>query len=174
MPSRTTLPALVAAGAVAALAVGVSCGGGAVPEAGGTHEEGRLAPCPSSPNCVSSQAADADHRVEPLRVTIDPDSAWQLAVAIVEESARTEIVEHRPQNGYLHATYRSAVFRFVDDLELLLDRDGHVIHVRSASRLGHYDFGANANRVEALREELRRRQERESSAPVESRRGTSS
>jgi uncharacterized protein (DUF1499 family) len=62
---------------------------------------------------------------------------------------RAEIVEEGP--GYLHATFTSPLFRFVDDLELRADAEAGVVHVRSASRAGYYDFGANARRVEALR-----------------------
>ena len=40
---------------------------------------------------------------------------------------------------------------FVDDLELQVDPTARVIHVRSASRLGHRDFGVNRARVESLR-----------------------
>ncbi|MCA8941395.1 MAG: DUF1499 domain-containing protein, partial [Planctomycetes bacterium] len=45
----------------------------------------------------------------------------------------------------------TAVWRFVDDLELLLDDERSVIDVRSASRVGEFDFGANRGRVETLR-----------------------
>ena len=52
---------------------------------------------------------------------------------------------------YLHAEFRSLIFRFVDDLELLVDPVAGVIDVRSASRLGRSDFGVNRRRVEELR-----------------------
>lgn len=126
-----------------------------MPETIGLGPERRLAPCPDSPNCLSSQAEDVDHRVEPLAIRVDADRAWELAVRAVSEAERASIVEHRPGDGYLHATFRSAVFRFVDDLELLLDRHAKVIHLRSASRLGYYDFGANGRRIGALRERFR-------------------
>ena len=131
-----------------------------MPESMGVGDDRRLAPCPSSPNCLSSQAEDPDHRVEPLEVSADTDRAWQLAVELVRQAPRAKIVEHQPQRGYLHATFRSSIFRFVDDLELLLDRSDEVIHVRSASRLGYYDFGANARRIEALRETFAKLQKR--------------
>ena len=123
-----------------------------MPESIGVGGDRRLAPCPSSPNCLSSQAEDPDHRVEPLEISVDTDRGWQLAVEMVRQAPRAKIVEHRPQRGYLHATFRSSIFRFVDDLELLLDRTEEVIHLRSASRLGYYDFGANGRRIDAMRE----------------------
>lgn len=55
---------------------------------------------------------------------------------------------------YLHARVKTPLFRFVDDLELLLDPAAEVVHVRSASRLGSWDLGANRRRVERLRREL--------------------
>jgi uncharacterized protein (DUF1499 family) len=62
---------------------------------------------------------------------------------------RTRI--RRDESGYLHAECQSRLFRFTDDLELRLDAARGVIHVRSASRVGHSDLGANRKRVEALR-----------------------
>jgi uncharacterized protein (DUF1499 family) len=62
---------------------------------------------------------------------------------------RTRIVSLKPD--YLHAESSSAVFGFVDDLELHLRPDENIIAIRSASRLGHSDFGVNRNRVEKLR-----------------------
>ena len=55
---------------------------------------------------------------------------------------------------YLHARVSTRWLRFVDDLELLLDPEAGLIHVRSASRVGHWDLGANRRRVERLRREL--------------------
>ena len=52
---------------------------------------------------------------------------------------------------YLWATFSSRVFRFVDDLELRMDAPARAIHVRSSSRIGRTDFGANRKRVETLR-----------------------
>lgn len=71
--------------------------------------------------------------------------------AVVESMPRTTVVEQR--GAYLHAEARSLVFRFVDDLEVLLT-DDHELVVRSASRLGRSDLGVNARRVQALRERL--------------------
>lgn len=98
--------------------------------------------------------------MEPLQISVDTDRGWQLAVEMVRQAPRGRIVEHQSQRGYLHATFRSSIFRFVDDLELLLDRTEEVIHVRSASRLGYYDFGANGRRIEALRETFSKLQRR--------------
>src|SRR5262249_27541182 len=110
----------------------------------GVHD-GRLAECPGTPNCISSQATDEGHRIEPLRFERDPDVAWKRVREIVAAWPRTRVVT--AADGYLHAECTSLVFRFVDDLECLLDRDANVIHVRSASRAGHSDLGVNRRRV---------------------------
>ncbi len=68
------------------------------------------------------------------------------------ELPRARIVEET--EDYLHAECRSALFGFVDDLELQLRPSESIIAVRSASRLGYSDFGVNRRRVEALRESL--------------------
>ena len=108
-----------------------------------------LEPCPDSPNCVSSLAQDATHQVKPFVFTGDPAVAWaHLKTALLKEKRVSVTAE---QGGYLHAEVRSLIFRFVDDVEFLLDVDKKVIQVRSASRTGHSDFGVNRRRIESIR-----------------------
>jgi uncharacterized protein (DUF1499 family) len=111
--------------------------------------DGRLAPCPSSPNCVSSRSDDARHRVEPLSLAGNVDAGWLALKQQVAALPRTRIVEQSPL--YVRAECRSALFGFVDDLELLLDREAARIQVRSASRTGYGDMGVNRRRIEELR-----------------------
>jgi uncharacterized protein (DUF1499 family) len=113
---------------------------------------GRLAPCPGSPNCVSSQADDGAHRVAPLTFAGEPAEAWARLRAVLGGMPRTRVVT--ATETYLHAECASRVFRFVDDVEFLLDRDARVIHVRSGSRAGHSDLGVNRRRVEAIRQAM--------------------
>lgn len=113
--------------------------------------DGRLARCPATPNCVSSQAprADTTHYVAPLAFSGTPEEAWRALAHAVRELPRAVLVTM--ETGYLHAEIASRVFGFVDDLECLLDAPARLIHVRSASRLGSSDFGVNRKRVERLR-----------------------
>ncbi|MFW6293730.1 MAG: DUF1499 domain-containing protein [Spirochaetota bacterium] len=108
----------------------------------------RLAPCPTTPNCVSSYAQDEVHAVEPLPLPAEDDATGALR-RIVESFPRTRIVT--VDDEYLHATFASRIFRFVDDVEFLVDRTAGLVHVRSASRLGHGDLGVNRKRVEEIR-----------------------
>lgn len=115
-----------------------------------SHLDLRLKPCPQSPNCVSSQKWNAGGRVAPIPIEGGPEETLDRFAALIEADPRAEVVER--QRIYLRAEYRSALLRFIDDLELLVDEEGGVVHVRSASRLGWSDGGVNRRRVEALRQ----------------------
>lgn len=120
-------------------------------------QAGHLAPCPASPNCVSSHAEPGPHQIEPLSFDGDSDAAWRAVQNAVEQLPRTRVVSLEP--GYLHAECRSALMGFVDDLELHLRAAEGTIAVRSASRLGWSDMGVNRQRVDTLRQEFRRAQQ---------------
>jgi len=111
--------------------------------------DGRLTVCPASPNCVSSDAADSAHAVAPYQLIVSPQDGWRAVRTAIDGLPRTKIIS--ATDDYLHAECSSAVFGFVDDLELHLRPAEKLIAVRSASRLGHSDFGVNRKRVEQLR-----------------------
>jgi len=117
--------------------------------------DGHLTPCPESPNCVSSDAMDELHRVEPYRLKAVPDQAWRGLRDIVE--ARERVTVMSADDTYLHVEVRSAIFRFVDDVEFHLRAQDGIIAVRSAARVGYGDMGVNRQRVETIREALRAR-----------------
>lgn len=108
-----------------------------------------LAPCPSSPNCVSSEAVDKTHEIAPFPVITSAKESIDRLSRIIEEMPRTQIVEKTPD--YLHAEFESRIFHFVDDVEFLYDPNKEVIQVRSASRVGYGDLGVNRKRVETIR-----------------------
>jgi len=112
-------------------------------------KDGRLARCPSSPNCVSSQAEDEGHRVAPLNYAGSTGEAMAKLKEIMRSLPRTEVITE--SETYLHVEFTSALFRFVDDVEFFVDTASKVIHVRSASRLGYSDLGVNLKRIELIR-----------------------
>jgi uncharacterized protein (DUF1499 family) len=114
-----------------------------------------LAPCPSSPNCVSSDAQDETHQIDAFELTVSSDEAWSAVQDEVAGLSRSKIVEDSA--GYLRVECVSALFRFVDDLELQLRPSDNLIAVRSASRVGYSDMNVNRNRVEKLRAALQER-----------------
>ena len=113
-------------------------------------KEGRLIACPSSPNCVSSQASDERHRIAPLSLNGDPDAEFARLKQILARRNDTKVIEE--SLGYLRVELRTTLF--VDDGEFLLDRVGRVINVRSASRLGYSDLGKNRSRLEEIRSQF--------------------
>jgi uncharacterized protein (DUF1499 family) len=118
----------------------------------GVHD-GRLAPCPATPNCVSTQAEDAQHRMEPIPLEGTPQEAIERIQSAVAAMPRMKLITQH--DNYLHFEATSLLFRFVDDVEFYVDDDAHLIHFRSASRVGHSDLGANRAGMEQIREKLR-------------------
>ncbi len=104
-----------------------------------------LADCPGSPNCAGSEASDPERRVERLVVPggIDAVARW------IEAESDASVVTR--DADYLHATFRSRVMGYTDDVEFLALPGGDEVAVRSASRLGRSDLGANRKRIERIR-----------------------
>jgi len=109
----------------------------------------RLAPCPKSPNCVSSLSDDKSNYVEPLIYKGSQEEAREKLVSVIDSMKRSEIVTAK--TNYIHATFKSALFGFLDDVEFSFDDERKSINVRSASRTGYYDLGVNRRRVEEIR-----------------------
>ncbi len=109
----------------------------------------KLKQCPSSPNCVSSQSESESHHIEPLPYKSSGDEAMQKIKNTILAMPRTNLVEEK--DHYLHIEFKSSVLRFVDDVEIIIDDSEKVIHLRSASRIGHSDFGANRRRINEIK-----------------------
>lgn len=110
-----------------------------------------LAPCPNSPNCVSTEATD-EHRIEPFRFTSTSGEAKQRLVAVLRAMPRTAIVSG--EGNTIRAEFRTRIFRFVDDGVFVIDEESKTIRFRSASRVGRSDFGVNRKRMEEIRAKL--------------------
>jgi len=116
--------------------------------------EKKLPPCRDSPNCVSSQAEDVKHYIEPFKITGNPEEAWKALKKTLNSQSRM-VITHETDDT-IHAEATSLVFGFVDDINVILDTKTNLIHIRSASRTGHSDFGVNRKRIEALRLQLQK------------------
>ncbi len=113
--------------------------------------DGRLQPCPGSPNCVLSQDADEKHSIAPLAYTGSREQIFPLVRDLVTAMDRVTLVSE--DKNYLRFEFRTKIFGFVDDVEFLF-ADEPLIHVRSASRTGYSDLGVNRKRVEQIRKQL--------------------
>ncbi len=113
--------------------------------------DGHLVACPDKPNCVSSEGSTGDFFVEPLEISGSIVRQWQALQDVILEMGGQ--IEERDEH-FLHATFRSRLFRFIDDVTCRLDSETNSIQIRSASRVGYSDFGINRKRVEELRKRL--------------------
>lgn len=108
--------------------------------------DNRLAPCPSSPNCVSSYDKDEGHAITPIPLTGSTEDTKTALLAALEAMGAIVV---STQGQYIRSEFTSNLMGFVDDVEFYIDTSG--IQVRSASRLGHSDFEANRKRIESIR-----------------------
>jgi uncharacterized protein (DUF1499 family) len=103
---------------------------------------------------AGSVAVTADGAADPrLRPHVYPLSPVQTAHAVVDaidSLPRWEVVAGR--DGVIWATRRTRLFRFVDDIYLLLlpAHDSTVVFARSASRVGRSDLGQNRRNLGEL------------------------
>ena len=109
----------------------------------------QLAPCPQTPNCVSSETSDAQHYIKPISYEGTAEEAKARLRQTLLSIPRVLIVHE--ESSYIHAECTSWLFRFTDDVEFVFDDAQKVIQVRSASRIGYSDLGENRKRVETIR-----------------------
>ncbi len=108
-------------------------------QAGKDLIDGRLAPCPNKPNCLNTE----HHGLPPISVN-NPEQAWSVVQSVISELGGSI---KKSRSNYLWATFQTDVIKFTDDVELRLDAENKLIHLRSASRAGYYDFNANKKRL---------------------------
>ena len=110
----------------------------------------KLTSCPDKPNCVCSEYADdAEHAIAPIQIPagIEGDALPLIKEVLLEMGGEIQ----SETDIYIAATFTSGFFRFVDDVEIRLDTESSLLHVRSASRAGYSDMGVNQIRVEEIR-----------------------
>ncbi len=112
---------------------------------------GQLKSCPSTPNCVSSQApaSDKEHAIAPFTYTGSAKDAIARLKQIIESMERSTI--NQVSDDYLYAEFSSKLMGFVDDVEFYAPPGESVIHTRTAARLGKSDLGVNRKRTEEIR-----------------------
>ena len=141
---------LMVAGVVAGLVyAGIQYAVAAMPSGLGV-KEGALAPCPASPNCVSTSASGAAH-MPSLRFSGTVAEARTVLISALRE-LKIEIIHSDEQ--YIHGVAVTRWLRFKDDVEFLINPAARTIHFRSASRLGYSDLGTNRARLEKIARRL--------------------
>ena len=114
--------------------------------------EGKLATCPSSPNCVSSQSDLSKSKIDPISYQGSQQQAMHRLKSILCSMERTTLIQETEDYLYLEIVMR--FIRCVDDIEFYFDDEAKLIHVRSSSRVGYSDWSANRKRVEWIRKEF--------------------
>jgi uncharacterized protein (DUF1499 family) len=112
----------------------------------------QLKPCPESPNCVSTQTQQKSKQMDPIPFTLDPKEVLKIIKGVVENLSNTHL--EKESLNYLHYTFKSAIFGFIDDVEFLIDAEKKLIHFRSASRTGYSDMGVNKKRMTEIRKTI--------------------
>ncbi len=115
-------------------------------------DESTLGDCPNTPNCQGSESSRASQQVERMVVEGDPGKAMQTLVNIISAQPTAALVKQ--EGNYVHFTFTTPALQFVDDVEMLISDDQQSVQIRSASRLGKSDLGANEKRIAALRSVL--------------------
>lgn len=110
--------------------------------------DGKLHPCPKSPNCVSTQAIDEKQKMKPMNYSGSIEDAKAKIIGIINSLKRSKIITN--EENYIHIEFRTATFRFVDDVEFLFDDKEKIIHFRSRARMGYSDMGVNRKRMEEI------------------------
>ncbi|UTT42682.1 DUF1499 domain-containing protein [Exiguobacterium aurantiacum] len=113
-----------------------------------------LKPLSGSPNAVSTETAIEALRMDPLSYGRDRTESMETIKMVMGQLPRTELVEETDDT--FHYVVSSKVMRFKDDVEFRFDDETRQIEFRSASRLGHYDFGVNRKRMQDVSERYRR------------------
>lgn len=116
-----------------------------------------LKACPDKPNCVSTQAdpSDTQHYMPALRYNTHNDELITTMETVLLSMPRASL-ESKDETS-IHVTFRSRIFKFVDDVEVKLDTEAQEIHFRSAARTGHSDMGVNRNRMSDFVSQLKER-----------------
>jgi uncharacterized protein (DUF1499 family) len=112
-------------------------------------KEGKLTLCGTKPNCVSTSNTNEKHKVEIIEVSDLLESSLATIIFKLKELG-LEVVSEK--GNYAHLTHTSSIMGYVDDIEIMLN--GSQLSIRSASRVGYSDMGANRKRVEAIRKLL--------------------
>ncbi len=110
-----------------------------------------LQPCPSSPNCVSSFEIDDVHNINPILFNEDKKLIEKRLLGFIKQHSNMHLVQHT--GSYIYAQFTSNIMGFVDDMEFLIE--DNKIQIRSASRMGYSDLGANRTHIEIIRQKLK-------------------
>ena len=104
---------------------------------------------------LASVQQDAYPMVKTLKHSLSPVDVFARAVALVKEQG-WELVNADQDNLTIEATETTTLWQFKDDVVIRIraSQNGSLIDMRSVSRIGRSDLGANAKRIELFLNKL--------------------
>jgi len=108
----------------------------------------KLKDCPKSPNCVCTQASKKSKRMDPIPMKNSLEETEKEIKSLMTELYDAQLVKDK--NNILYFEVITKTGKFTDDVHFLIDEGNKLIHFRSASRKGYYDFGANRRRMKKI------------------------
>lgn len=109
---------------------------------------GIIAPCPNSPNCVSSQAENEGQKIEPISIRSSSTETLDALEKVIGEMPNSTVVTRT--DSYLYVEFRSSFWNFIDDAEFFVNAEDNVVEVRSSARIGYSDGGVNRARYRKI------------------------
>lgn len=106
--------------------------------------------CGNNPNCVSTLDPRPGRHMAPWRYEGSRHEAKARLESILRDWPRVTV--YHGGVDYMHAEFRSPVLRMVNDVEFYFPMYEPIIHFRSSSRVGIWDFGRNRRRMTLLGE----------------------
>jgi uncharacterized protein (DUF1499 family) len=108
---------------------------------------GQLTELADKPNCVSTTTQFTDKKMPAIAYTKPESDVLLIIVQAISDFGDAEIISQ--DSNYIHAEFTTGI-GWVDDVEFYLNRTKKQIEFRSASRIGHSDFGTNRERMEKM------------------------
>ena len=111
-------------------------------------------PCPETPNCICSQSEKTHQSyVEPIitQYCSEPSQLMAIVKKCILQYKRTKIIQET--NNYFWVECRT-LLGWTDDLEIYFKAKEGILHIRSSSRTGYYDFRKNQYRYLALKKAI--------------------
>ncbi len=115
---------------------------------------GKFDDCPQKPNCVSSTGSDLDSKryIHPLKHNWPKEQGYKKIMHIMESTFKSKLIIK--EDNYLHYEVTTKILGFTDIVEFYFPEDSNLIHFKSESKKGYYDFGKNRERLEKVRFEF--------------------
>jgi uncharacterized protein (DUF1499 family) len=105
---------------------------------------------------AASRQREAYPAVQPFEADMNPDEAFNIALSIVERRGWRVLDSVTPRGGQregrIEAVALTLIMGFREDVSIRIRNSGNLVRIdmRSASRYGTHDFGANARRIESF------------------------